>query len=199
MRRSLRICFVGESFVNGTGDPECLGWAGRICAKACSLGHEVTYYNLGIRRETSTELKERWQKEVGDRLPPEHEGRIVFSFGANDTTRENGKTRVAFETSLENTRNILNAAKQKFPVLMVGTAPVGDLEQNHRIARLSAAFAFICDEIDVPYLEIFTPLQASDVWINEAKANDGAHPRAAGYAQLAQLVQNWQPWLSWFT
>ena len=85
-----------------------------------------------------------------------------------------------------------------FPVLMVGTAPVVDLEQNQRIARLSTAFASICNEINVPYLDIFTSLQASDVWINEAIANDGAHPRAAGYAQLAQLVQNWQPWLSWF-
>ena len=194
----MRICFVGESFVNGAGDPQCLGWAGRICAHACTLGHDVTYYNLGVRRETSTELKERWQREVSYRLIPEDQGRIVFGFGVNDTTIENGKTRIAFETSLENTRNILNAAKQRFPVLMVGTAPVVDLEQNQRIARLSTAFASICNEINVPYLDIFTSLQASDVWINEAIANDGAHPRAAGYAQLAQLVQNWQPWLSWF-
>lgn len=196
--RSLRICFLGESFVNGTGDPQCLGWTGRICAHACHLGHDVTYYNLGVRGETSTQLKERWLQEVSYRLPPDRAGRIVFCFGANDTTIENGKTRVDFETSLENTRHILNIAKQIVPVLMVGTAPVGDLEQNQRIARLSAAFASVCNEIDVPYLNIFTSLQASDVWINEAIANDGAHPRAAGYTQLAQLVQNWQPWLSWF-
>ncbi len=195
---NLRICFVGESFVNGTGDPQCLGWAGRICAHACTLGHDVTYYNLGVRRETSTELKERWQREVFYRLPLESEGAIVFCFGTNDTTIENGKTRVAFETSLENTRDILNAAKQRFPVLMVGTVPVVDLEQNKRIARLSAAFASICNEVDVPYLDVFTTLQASALWINEASANDGAHPRTEGYAQLAQLVQNWQPWLSWF-
>ncbi len=195
---SVRICFVGESFVNGTGDPQCLGWAGRICASACNLGHDVTYYNLGVRRETSTELKERWQKEVSYRLPLEHDGRIVFCFGVNDTTIENGKPRVDFETSVENARHILKVAKQMFPVLMVGTAPVADLEQNQRIARLSTAFASVCDEIDVPYLDIFTPLQTSEVWIKEALANDGAHPRAAGYAELAQLVQNWQPWLSWF-
>jgi lysophospholipase L1-like esterase len=194
----MRICFVGESFVNGTGDPQCLGWAGRICATACHQGHDVTYYNLGVRRETSTELKERWQKEVCYRLPPEYNGRIVFCFGVNDTTIENGKTRVAFETSLENTRHILKIAKQMFPVLMVGTPPVGEIEQNSRIAQLSAAFALVCDELDVPYLDIFTALQASNIWIKEAIANDGAHPRAEGYAQLAQLVQDWQPWLSWF-
>lgn len=194
----MRICFVRESFINGTGDPECLGWAGRICATACHQGHDVTYYNLGVRRETSTELKERWLKEVSYRLLPEYDGRIVFCLGVNDTTIEQGKTRVAFETSVENARHILKVAKQMYPVLMVGVAPIADLEQNQRIAKLSAAFASVCAEIDVPYLDIFTPLQASDVWIKEAIANDGAHPRAGGYAQLAQLVQSWQPWLSWF-
>ena len=193
----MRICFIGDSFVNGAGDPECLGWAGRICAHANNCGHDVTYYNLGIRGETSTEVKERWQREVFSRLPLEHEGRIVFSFGANDTTIENGQTRVDFETSLANTRHILKVAKQRFPVLMVGIAPVGDLEQDRRIARLSTAFALVCTEIDVPYLEIFTDLQASDVWVNDAVANDGTHPRTAGYTYLAQLVQNWQPWLTW--
>jgi hypothetical protein len=53
----VRICFVGESFVNGAGDPECLGWTGRICVNANKKGYDITYYNLGVRRETSTELK----------------------------------------------------------------------------------------------------------------------------------------------
>lgn len=28
--RDLRICFLGDSFVAGVGDPRCLGWAGRL-------------------------------------------------------------------------------------------------------------------------------------------------------------------------
>lgn len=32
--QEIRICFVGESFVNGTGDPAFLGWTGRVCANA---------------------------------------------------------------------------------------------------------------------------------------------------------------------
>ena len=30
----MRICFIGDSFVNGTGDDDCLGWAGRLGAGA---------------------------------------------------------------------------------------------------------------------------------------------------------------------
>jgi lysophospholipase L1-like esterase len=32
MTNDIRICFVGDSFVNGTGDETALGWAGRLCA-----------------------------------------------------------------------------------------------------------------------------------------------------------------------
>ncbi|HZC55143.1 MAG TPA: hypothetical protein VE396_03730 [Xanthobacteraceae bacterium] len=33
-RKPIRICFFGDSMVNGTGDDACLGWVGRICAAA---------------------------------------------------------------------------------------------------------------------------------------------------------------------
>lgn len=194
----MRICFIGDSFVNGTGDPQCLGWAGRICATACNLGHEITYYNLGVRRETSADIKFRWLREVSCRLSAAADGRIVFSFGMNDTTLENGITRLEFLSSIENTRNILNTAKQMFPVLMVGPPSTVDAEQNHRIGHLSKSFAVVCYELDLPYLDIFTPLQSSAIWMGEAVENDGYHPSSAGYAELAQLIQNWTSWLSWF-
>ena len=59
----IRICFIGDSYVQGTGDPECLGWAGRLCVTARRDGHEVTGYNLGVRRETSRDIAHRWLSE----------------------------------------------------------------------------------------------------------------------------------------
>jgi len=194
----MRICFIGDSFVNGTADPHCLGWAGRICVAARNLGHDITYYNLGIRRETSADIKARWLREVSCRLSAEDDGRLVFSLGVNDTTLENGKTRVRTSTSIENTRNILVGAGQMFPVLMIGPPPTLDIEQNFRIARLSNSFAKVCYELDLPYLDIFTPLRSSAIWMHEVAENDGYHPGSAGYAELAQLVQSWSAWLSWF-
>lgn len=192
----IRICFFGESFVNGAGDPECLGWAGRICVDANRKGYDITYYNLGVRRETSAELKVRWLREVTSRLPKEYDGRIVFSFGVNDTTLENGKTRVEVTESIANTRTILSEAQQLYPVLMVGPPPCTDKEQNQRIADLSKQFAMVGNELNVPYLDVFPILERSNIWIEEARANDGAHPRAAGYAEFAQIVQNWEAWLN---
>nr|WP_210404408.1 GDSL-type esterase/lipase family protein [Chroococcidiopsis sp. TS-821] len=140
----MRICFFGESCVNGTGDPECLGWTGRICTAACKQGYDITYYNLGVRRQTSTELKKCWLEEVSCRLSSAFDSRVVFSFGVNDTTVENGKTRVDFSTSIENLYHILGVAKQMFPTLMVGLPPTPNCEQNQRIARLSAQYAEAC-------------------------------------------------------
>ena len=73
--QSLRICFVGDSLVNGTGDPACLGWTGRVCAAACDAGHDITYYNLGIRRATSADIHGYWRDEVTRRLPEGIAGR----------------------------------------------------------------------------------------------------------------------------
>jgi lysophospholipase L1-like esterase len=193
----MHICFVGDSFVNGTGDPDYLGWTGRICRTARKKDIDITYYNLGIRRNTSTDIAVRWLEEVSRRLPEGCNGKAVFSFGVNDTTIEEGKARIKFQDSIENTFKILADAKLLFPVLMVSPPPVPECEQNLRVAELSAQFGSVCRQLDVPYLDVFHPLQASTVWLKEAAANDGYHPGLAGYSEFARLVENWSSWLSW--
>ncbi|OUL36630.1 lipase [Nostoc sp. T09] len=197
----LRICFVGDSFVNGTGDPEYLGWTGRICINANKKGYDITYYNLGVRRDTSTDIAKRWLQEVSVRLPKNSYGRVVFSFGLNDTTVENGKTRVDLIDSIRNARKILTEAKQLYPVLMIGPAPYAEQEdpqRKKRISDLSKQFALVCHELNVPYLDIFSILEKSTIWRDEAIGNDGVHPNAGGYAEFAQILENWDAWLSWF-
>lgn len=196
--KEIRICFLGESFVNGTGDYEYLGWTGRICQDAFSKGFDITHYNLGVRRETSRELRKRWLQEVSDRLPKEYDGRVVFSFGTNDTTMENGKTRVSLQESITNLQDILSIAKNLYPVLIISPSPIDDKEQNQRSSELSKEFAKVCDRLNVPYLDIFPELIKSDTWMDEVKNNDGAHPRAAGYQIFAEIVQSWSGWLNWF-
>jgi len=195
---TMRICFVGDSFVNGTGDQECLGWAGRICAEAQRQGHDVTYYNLGIRRDTSADIMGRWCQEVVCRLPQGVDARVVFSFGVNDVTVEDGVPRLELADSIRNARQILGEAKQSYPVLMVGPPPTGDEEKNEDAARLSKELGLARKELDVPYLDVLAALKDSGTWIREAEAYDGSHPRAGGYSELAALVQEWPAWLSWF-
>ncbi|MGH6975830.1 MAG: GDSL-type esterase/lipase family protein, partial [Stellaceae bacterium] len=79
----LRIGFFGDSFVNGFGDPDSLGWVGRVGAAAIARGHDVTIYNAGIRGNTSTDVRDRWRDEAVHRLPAAHPRALVFSFGVN--------------------------------------------------------------------------------------------------------------------
>src|SRR3954468_8388553 len=99
MTDDLRVCFVGDSFVAGTGDPEHRGWVGRLAAATTAAGRVLTLYNLGVRRQTSEEVAARWAGECAARLPPGADCRVVVSVGVNDATEENGQRRVAPEQS----------------------------------------------------------------------------------------------------
>ena len=195
MIQDVRICFVGDSFVNGTGDETALGWAGRLCVAANQRGTPVTYYNLGVRRNTSQDILLRWEHECALRLPSTCDGRVVLSCGVNDTVIEAGAVRVRPEQSCANLREILRGA-QKYPVLMVGPPPVVDDDQNARIQALSLAFAQEAQGLGVPYVDLFSPLAADAAYKKEVSTNDGSHPRSVGYAQMAQIVGSSSSW--WF-
>jgi lysophospholipase L1-like esterase len=196
----VRICFFGDSFVNGTGDDDALGWVGRLVAKARQSGRDVTAYNLGIRRDTSADVAARWRSEAGLRLPSDSDGRLVFSFGANDCISSgHGGPRVGPAESLANLEAILDPARRWLPTLMVGPGIVADdREANARICALSAEYAKVCEQFGVPYLEICRLLLASPTWTREALAGDGAHPNRAGYAIVADAVSEWSDWRDWF-
>jgi lysophospholipase L1-like esterase len=194
--QDLRICFVGDSYVNGTSDPEYLGWAGRLTIAARRKGYNLTYYNLGVRRETSSDVARRWQREVQVRFPSSCTPFVVFSFGVNDTTLEEGQIRVPERQSIENTREMFRAAKQYYSVIMIGPPPNADAEQNLRTRRLSSLFAEVAENERVPFLSVFDQLAKDAIWVREVTEGDGAHPGAAGYTRLAALVEGWPQW--WF-
>jgi lysophospholipase L1-like esterase len=194
----IRICFVGDSFTQGTGDEQYLGWPGRVCAAARARGHVVTAYNLGIRRETTDDIRARWRAEVTPRLVAGVDGRVVFSFGANDATIENGQWRVPPDLSAENARAMIARAVLSYKVLVVGPPPASEPDKTARHVELAGRYAAVCRQLGVPFLDVVEPIEAVDIWREEAAAGDGIHPGAGGYAALAGLVDTWPAWRSWF-
>lgn len=195
MNQDIRICFVGDSFVNGTCDLAYLGWTGRLCLNLAEQGLRVTYYNLGIRGDTSADIVQRWEIETARRLKEGYDNRVVFSFGTNDTTLENGQRRVELTDSLRHTKQILSVAQQKYPVLMIGPPPILEAEQNSRTKILSDCVGELCTDLNVPYLDLFTPLSQSVAWLEAVQSGDGVHPAADGYRAIAHLIQRWPAWL----
>ncbi|HEO99582.1 MAG: lipase [Campylobacterales bacterium] len=194
--RDVRICYVGDSFVNGTGDPGKLGWTGRLSSSSQNEHRDITHYNLGIRRDTSTDILKRWESECQARLPELSENKVVFSFGVNDTVVENGHKRVSLEDSIKNTKTMLISASKKYDVLMIGMPPIDDEVQNKAIKELDSRYQTLCKELNIPYLSIYERLITDTVWRDEVSSNDGAHPKDKGYERLADFIKNWDSW--WF-
>lgn len=195
----MKICFFGESFVNGTGDEACLGWPGRICASAIKNGTDITYYNLGIRGDTSTGILGRWHQEASARINPGDEGRLIFSFGRNDCAAgEDGRARLSQNDRLKNARSVLVEAPKAWKTLFVGPVPITDDEvANKRLADLSRQVGALARAHRVPYLDIFTPLNSSEDWKRECDSGDGIHPHGSGYQMIADLVEVWDEWQAW--
>jgi len=189
-----RVCFVGDSFVAGVGDPEHRGWVGRIVAESHRDGRPVTAYNLGVRRDTSEDVRRRLPAETAARWVADCDNRLVISFGVNDTTEVDGAVRVAPERSVANLRGIAEyAAAQGVPLLVIGPPPVADRDQNDRIEALDERFS----EEAFPYVSVFGALHLERDWMRAVVLGDGAHPGAEGYNLLAELVlPAWEDWLS---
>lgn len=195
--RAMRICFLGDSFVSGAYDSECLGWTGRVCAAARARGHDVSPYNLGIRGESSAQLAARWHNEASLRHTAIQEVRLVFEFGMNDVREINGKRQLDESQSLAAARSLLAKASQWKPTLMVGPPPVNDEPRNARVTSVSAKFAELCRELDLPYFDSCTALRDTGVWLRDIKEVDGTHPSAIGYAEWARLIGDWSAWRDW--
>ncbi len=195
----MRALFFGDSLVAGKGDPEGLGWVGRLDGDRPSGGPAVTAVNFGVPGETSTQILSRWQGQADREIEAGTETVVVFSFGANDTTEEfGGGLRIEAADSVRNLVDALTgAAARDLPAFVVGPAPVNDDAQHRRIERRSDEFAVVCERAGVPFVAVARDLIDQGDWVREARAGDGAHPAAMGYTQMARLIRpHWESWIA---
>ncbi|MFD4431929.1 GDSL-type esterase/lipase family protein [Nocardia sp. NPDC058497] len=195
---NLRIFFLGDSFVQGIGDPEYRGWVGRALTET---GTGITAFNLGVRRNTSDDVLRRCWTEIEPRLAPDADHRLVLSFGSNDAVEENGVVRVDPDRCLDNLATILDGARRRaIAPLIVGPPPVIDAGEPHlhRTTALAERMAALCHTRDIPFIATTTTLAADPTWRAEALAGDGAHPGSGGYRRLADIVlaDRWHEWIA---
>lgn len=195
----LRICCVGDSYTQGVGDRDG-GWVGRLSARTYDRGHRLTAYNLGVRRETSADIADRWYGEAVRRLGGGDAHGVVFAFGINDSTHEDGVPRVVPEASVRNLAAVLETARDAgWPALVVGIPPIPEGDEGRGdLAALEAAFARVCEEHAVPFAPVNEALRGRPEWWRSIEAyGDTAHCDPIGHAMLADLVADggWWTWI----
>lgn len=186
--RDVRVCFLGDSFVVGVGDPSALGWVGRVSAAAAAQGKGFTAYNLGVRGQTSVDIADRAAAEVTPRLAAAQDARVVVSFGVNDSQLIDGHTRVDPIQTLVSLRRIgreIGNAR----VLVVGPPAVLDAEQNVKIEAISAALKGEANAARIPFVEVYSATAEDGTWRRELESGDGDHPGEDGYRLLTSLIE----------
>lgn len=195
----MRACFFGDSFTHGVGDPEGLGWRGRLVARLLQTQPGLTAYDLGIRRDTSADILGRWESEARARLPEGLPHRLAFCFGSNDCADDGtGAPRIPQDRTIANAGAILARAAALAPTLMIGPPPIlDDPAADERIAALEPALHAVAQAHEVPFLPVFHLLREAPAWRDGAAAGDGTHPGKAGYAVLAAHIWNWDAFQHW--
>ncbi|ANS78672.1 Lipolytic enzyme, G-D-S-L [Serinicoccus hydrothermalis] len=194
--RDVGLCFVGDGFVAGYGDPKALGWVNRVVGRtdlAADEGGSLTSYNLGVRGASSADVMARWRAECPARWAGRSERRLVIGVGAEDVAQG-----VTTARSRLNLANVLDEASSTgIATFVVGPTPTLDAEVNGKLQVLADALADVCARRGVPYVDCFAPLLSHDQWQSDLAAGDTVHPGQAGYGLMAWLVLNggWTRWL----
>ncbi|NKV11316.1 hypothetical protein GS909_09880, partial [Rhodococcus hoagii] len=143
--------------LRGVGDSEFLGWAGRLAAGSPATA--LTAYNLGVRRQTSSDVRGRGRDECAQRLPAGVDRRVVFSFGVNDTTVEGGAPRVDPHVSVENLAAMLaECAASGWRRRWCGTAADRRRRSECAHGRARPAVAAVCRSAGVEYVPVLDAL-----------------------------------------
>jgi acyl-CoA thioesterase-1 len=188
-----RICFLGDSFTLGQGDPAGLGWPGRVLASALAEGQNLTAYNLGVRGDTAAQVALRAKAETDARFRSGDAKAVVFSFGTNDLSLER-----PLEETLEALDALLEwAGAEGYAAFVLPPPTFLEGGPAYRAGIMTDAFADSCHRYGAPFLDTRTAGIDWASWWGEARAGDGIHPAAGAYESLARAFCEWDAWKVW--
>lgn len=190
--------FFGDSVTLGVNDAPAGGWVARLAKKAAEAGLCLppdTFYNMGVRKNSSRMILDRWEAEFKARVIDGVPSCLLFCFGTVDMAAPKGSPNVPVGESSANARKILLKAKTYGCTALVSAPPVADDEHCQRLDALCTAYASICRAIDVPFVDIFHPLLKMD-YVKDL--SDGVHPGPAGNDMIASLLLQAPELASWF-
>lgn len=195
------ITLIGDSIASGFWDTEGEGgWYGRLeKSLARRFPAKFAFENLAHSGDRTFDLYHRLHGEVLTRRPDT----LIISGGVNDLIRWNDPdepTDLSRGVRLELWEHILTTIKANdIQAIVVGILPCVEERmpasgiygrslyyKNEDIQHYDHFLKEMCEESDVPYLELF------DTWINlplEDYYQDASHPNSLGHEKLTGQIE----------
>ena len=193
MNKIESICIFGDSTAWGAWDMEKGGWVNRLWLYTGEkTDGNCEIYNLSISGGTTQTILERFESEAKIR---QADG-LIFQSGGNDSylRGKNGPNKIPLEKFRSNLEEIIRRAKGITQnIIFVGfknvdeskTTPVSwkDIHYvNAEIKKYDEIMREVCEEYNIPYLDIFGLLDVTDF-------EDGLHPNSVGHEKIYARVK----------
>ncbi|WP_299380457.1 GDSL-type esterase/lipase family protein [uncultured Kiloniella sp.] len=208
-----RVCFLGASVMEGMGDEARLGMPGRLALLEAETKQSFIHYNLGVRGQTLKEISERAASECRARFKSAKDF-IVFATGSNDFALiESGIAkknipRTPRRRAMNNFKALMTELSEIAPLLVFGPTPVDESKlpffstvsnmhfdfKNEELASGSAEYGAICQDMNIPFINMHEALSTSDDFMAGLAENDGLHSTGKGYQAMAEIVQSSPHW-----
>ncbi|MDR6226376.1 SGNH/GDSL hydrolase family protein [Desmospora profundinema] len=199
---------LGDSLTRGTGDATGQGYFGRVRSSLREQDPTVNAVNLGIKGQTSSELKQQLtQKQVRDLL--NNASWITLTIGGNDLFRGSGslesidrnEATATKEEYVDNLKTILESIRKEnpeAPVLIFGLYnPFGNLEDRETTDALVREWnqsieETIANDPGVVMIPVYDLFQLNP---DHYLYTDHFHPNDNGYQMMAdRLLQTLNAW-----
>lgn len=192
--------FFGDSITLGVNVLEDDTWTSLLNASMKAHGLPIppsTFYYLGVRKNSSKAIAQRFLPEFNARNLDGNESYFVFMFGTVDTATANKKTVLTMEESKTYTKELLSIAKKYGKCIFVTPPPVLDKAHNERINSLIQEQIKICQEINVPYINVHSALIDNIVFSQDLI--DGVHPQEMGNTSIFDIIWQSDPFQEWMS
>lgn len=183
------ISIFGDSITYGAADYKEGGWVIRLRHFLDTNSNEsITVYNHGVCGDNSDSLLERFKPECVSRQP----NVIILAIGINDSQYVNTKDtpRVSLQKYEDNLTKLMTQARGfTDKVVCIGITKVDESKtapipwdptkyyDNENIAKYNASAEKMCQQTNVPFINLFDLLEPSDL-------EDGLHPNAQGHQKM---------------
>lgn len=190
--------FFGDSITLGVNVLEDDTWTCLLNASMKSHGVPIppsTFYYLGVRKNASKQIAERFLPEFEVRNIAGAANYFVFMFGTVDTMSVNGKINLETSDSLKYAKELLLQAKERGKCIFITPPPVLDEAHNARIANLAQEQVKLCEEINIPCVDVYSALSQNTVYTQDL--NDGIHPQEMGNTSIYDIIWQSQALQEW--